>query len=105
MINQTLKNDKIEEIRKSYRREELMNYDIFDREWPEIVITDESRRNNMNREGLDYRQRMGMYRTLEETKKYIEASLKRPLPGDAGWNKYQRRLQKAKTFGLRLMKK
>ena len=59
----------------------------------------------MNRLGLEPRQRLGMYRTEEETKKYIEESLNTPLPGDPDWNEYQKKKQKAKNSGLRLIKK
>ena len=109
MINQNFKNDKIDELQKLYQSRErlkkLINEDFLNQEWPEFKITKEVRNNNMNHLGLEPRQRLGMYRTEEETKKYIEESLNTPLPGDPDWNKYQKKKQKAKNFGLRLIKK
>ena len=109
MIRRNLANDRVSELQKLYQSREklkkLINEDFLSQEWPEFKVTNEVRKNNMNRLGLEPRQRLGMYRTEEETKKYIEESLNTPLPGDPDWNEYQKKKQKAKNSGLRLIKK
>ena len=108
MIRRNLANDRVLELQKLYQSREklkrLINEDFLSQEWPEFKVTNEMKENNVNRLGLEPRQRLGMYRTEEETKKYIEESLNTPLPGDPDWNKYQKKKQKAKNFGLRLIK-
>ncbi len=46
----------------------------------DFKVTKEMRRKAMGNPNLPVRQRMGMFRTDEETKEYIAKSLKRKLP-------------------------
>ena len=60
--------------------------DILFQDFTNLKITQETKENVMKHSNyvFDVRTRMGKFYTDEEKQKYIEESLKRPLPGDEG---------------------